>query len=350
VIAFVSPSRNSSSAENKEAPATMTTTAHDRIASRAYELFELRGKKDGYDLADWFQAERDARAESRARIDTEDRGVMDELVVGNPKEWQPFAVRHPLLIERLGNLTDALNTIMNRRWTDDERVDTIIFVAGHMAVDDFMEIVTLCGNSEGHGAMKVLRSMFERVVTLRYLHAHPDEFERYYKYYWVSKRKMAHAIENTFQKGLIPKDRMQEIEDNYNKVKDEYKMTLCEKCGTTRPGIAWSPKDMVTMAKEVGMGLQLVSSYYMPLDEAHPNVKGMADRVDIRDGRIIVKERLDRELSDRALIAAHLLTLQALEVQVERFKLDPEPYKRAEQDFLEIWRIPPTAEAVAETQ
>jgi hypothetical protein len=42
------------------------TTLHDRIARRAYDLFEKRGKHDGQDWADWFQAERDFRDGSRS--------------------------------------------------------------------------------------------------------------------------------------------------------------------------------------------------------------------------------------------------------------------------------------------
>jgi len=38
-----------------------------RIARRAYQLFEVRGRTDGQDWADWFQAERDIRDHYRAR-------------------------------------------------------------------------------------------------------------------------------------------------------------------------------------------------------------------------------------------------------------------------------------------
>jgi hypothetical protein len=30
---------------------------HDRIAAKAYELWEQRGRRHGYDLEDWFEAE-----------------------------------------------------------------------------------------------------------------------------------------------------------------------------------------------------------------------------------------------------------------------------------------------------
>ena len=34
--------------------------------------------------------------------------------------------------------------------------------------------------------MKILRGMYERVVTGRYLHAHSEETEDFFDFYWVS--------------------------------------------------------------------------------------------------------------------------------------------------------------------
>jgi hypothetical protein len=36
---------------------TESTTDPEQISRRAYELYEQRGRKDGYDLEDWLQAE-----------------------------------------------------------------------------------------------------------------------------------------------------------------------------------------------------------------------------------------------------------------------------------------------------
>ena len=38
-----------------------TPTLSDRIARRAYEIFQARGQQHGHDWADWFQAEREIR-------------------------------------------------------------------------------------------------------------------------------------------------------------------------------------------------------------------------------------------------------------------------------------------------
>ena len=43
---------------NKESPDT-SSSRDDRIARRAYQRFEERGREHGHDLDDWFEAERD---------------------------------------------------------------------------------------------------------------------------------------------------------------------------------------------------------------------------------------------------------------------------------------------------
>ena len=48
--------RKASEGRNRKAPGL---SADARIAIRAYELYEQRGRQDGYALEDWLQAERE---------------------------------------------------------------------------------------------------------------------------------------------------------------------------------------------------------------------------------------------------------------------------------------------------
>ena len=41
---------------------------NDAIARRAYELYESRGREDGQDQEDWFQAEREVRGRSSSPV------------------------------------------------------------------------------------------------------------------------------------------------------------------------------------------------------------------------------------------------------------------------------------------
>ena len=42
---------------SSEAPVELPEGMWERIAKKAYELWELRGYREGYDLQDWFDAE-----------------------------------------------------------------------------------------------------------------------------------------------------------------------------------------------------------------------------------------------------------------------------------------------------
>jgi hypothetical protein len=44
----------------------------ERIAARAYELYEARGGEHGQDLADWLQAEREIGTETELPLDMDD--------------------------------------------------------------------------------------------------------------------------------------------------------------------------------------------------------------------------------------------------------------------------------------
>jgi Protein of unknown function (DUF2934) len=43
----------------EETESSTTESLRDRIALRAYQLYEARGCLDGFDLQDWFEAERE---------------------------------------------------------------------------------------------------------------------------------------------------------------------------------------------------------------------------------------------------------------------------------------------------
>jgi hypothetical protein len=45
----------------------------DRIAQRAYERYEARGREDGHDMDDWFEAERELQGVSPDSTDADER-------------------------------------------------------------------------------------------------------------------------------------------------------------------------------------------------------------------------------------------------------------------------------------
>lgn len=64
----------------------------DEIARRAYRRYEERGRADGNDQADWYEAEREAREEARPADEMERQGQSaggGEAARGRAVEGEP---------------------------------------------------------------------------------------------------------------------------------------------------------------------------------------------------------------------------------------------------------------------
>jgi hypothetical protein len=58
---------------------------------------------------------------------------------------------------------------------DKVMADRAMFGLGRIIADDFGELLTLCGNGYGIGAYKILRGMYEQLVTAAYIAKYPSE-------------------------------------------------------------------------------------------------------------------------------------------------------------------------------
>lgn len=259
---------------------------------------------------------------------------------GTSSEWLAFAERKLLFIERFENLRHALNAAYVRQLSEVSALESMLFFTSRQAADDFMEILLVCGNGEGTAGEKLLRSFYERVVTITYLHKFPDKFDAYFNYYHVTAKKVMDSELRMWGADFYTPDRIREIEENYERVKNAYRNRECKGCGRKESGGAWSPVALGDMAKLVGLDRYYHMAYSRPLLQAHPTMKGTLRRLvgDV-DGPISWGERIDHKKSDDVLVTAHALILHLFDVQIDRFHIDGlhALAERAALDFKDIW-------------
>jgi hypothetical protein len=267
--------------------------------------------------------------------------VVEDVRFGNPDEWRSFRDRNPEFLARFGNLKRTLEAAFIRRLKDAGTLESLLFFTSRQAVDDFFEILVLSGNAEGPGAEKLLRSFFERVVLIRYLHKHPEKVDDYYDYYHVSMKRIIDSAIRFWGPEAFDQASIAETEAHDQRVKDKFKGRKCKMCGHSEMGIAWSSVALPDMAQDVGLGGFIFYAYTMPLLNAHPTVKGTLQRLEGEEnGAIGFGDRINPELADRVLSTAHMLLLHVLFVQVERFPVDglEAMVAQAEKDYAEIWK------------
>ena len=270
---------------------------------------------------------------------------MDEhfqIRFGVPDEWNHFAKGHSLFVERFDNLKSAIGICFDRTLTSADVTDKVMFLLGRLSAEDFQEVLLLCANGFGSGAFKILRVMYERVVTARWLRLQPQETELFVNYDWVQKYKLRGAICRTFGEQILPTEAVENAEANYNQVKDQFQVTDCGKCGTKKINHTWSKLDFVSMAGKVGnVGQYIVPGYYIPLRETHPSFGAILSRWEkSEDGGVGWDGGRQHKWAEQALMTAHYLMLNMLDLQKEHFELQQleGTLKQCENDITDIWK------------
>jgi Family of unknown function (DUF5677) len=267
------------------------------------------------------------------------------VVFGYAEEWRAFGTRHPEFLRRFPNIEKAIDTAFQRTWHSTELLDRVLYFLGRLVVEEFMEVLLLCANGYGIGAQKLVRGMYERAVTARYLRDHPDEVDNYLAFHKVVDHKLLKAVQSSIGRDVFSKAHAEEIERDFEEVKQRFMVPDCETCKTSRLNHTWSRRDLVSMARMSGdLGKLIVPAYYLPTREAHSTIGAIFSRLDAeaaeREDELIFDSAAQRDHADEALITAHNIMLNILDLQKEYFHLrELEPLlQTCFEDFMVIWR------------
>lgn len=262
-------------------------------------------------------------------------------IYGFPDECRKFDDRHPLWQEIMTNLERALNIAFTRVQVMDGSADKLVYFFGRVCLEDFMEILLVSYHGYGVAASKLVRSMYEHTVTLRYLHEHLAEVETFIDYYLVQNDKLISRLVETFGDNILPAEVIAEARRKAAEVKQDFMVPVCDHPDAKmRLNHTWSKLDFVAMAKKTGdLGKLIIPGYYMPLRHAHATFAGLTERLEVVNGQMSLKPDAQPEMADRSLITAHNCILNALEVQKEHFRIEglEEAMQVCFRDFVRVW-------------
>jgi hypothetical protein len=267
-----------------------------------------------------------------------------QIRFGQPEEWQAFQKRHPKFVQSLRYLHETTTKIFIREMTSSGSsgpADRVVFYLGRLAVEDFNEILLLCGNGFGIGAMKLLRGLFERVVTLLYISEHPDKVEDFLDYFHIHMGKFLNHAKDVFSLNELnlSAEEASEILEHYEKAKDKYKIDVCKQCGTTRIMNSWSELDTLSMAHKTGIKNLYLPCFYDPTLQIHSTGVSLCSRLKPRaDGGLTFIDGPQHKKADSSLNCAHTLILCVLDAVNDYFKMGlQEEIKKRIEDFKLIW-------------
>jgi Family of unknown function (DUF5677) len=247
---------------------------------------------------------------------------------GFREEWADFTARHPVFVQRIPNIEKALSVAFLRTHLESSLAQRTIYFLGSLIREEFMEILLLSANGYGIGAQKLLRGMYERAVIARYLYKHPEEAGDFLAYKRVDDRKLMIATRDCMPDVRFSPEQIEKIEKGFQDVKERFMVRECSQpdCSGRRLNHTWSKKDFVSMARESdGLYPLLSYGYYLPTREIHSTVGAIFSRLDAdalgKDEQLIFDSGSQRARADEAIIAAHTILLNMLELQLECFHI-----------------------------
>jgi hypothetical protein len=240
-------------------------------------------------------------------------------LASQPTEWTHFRERNARFVETMTDLDAAVAAVLApRRMNSTGEVGVAVYFLAHACVADFREIVALAENGLGFGALKLVRGMYERVVTARHLHQNPNELERFIAWESLTEAKMASAVLDVFGDGLSEADRekLQAAVALAKHIREERKELKCTTCGKAGGGAGWSKLDLVTMAKKLDGSARtlLIRAYYEPTRYAHATFRSFDARTVSSDEGFGFDHGPQHEVADRAVFLGHTLLLDILDL------------------------------------
>lgn len=226
---------------------------------------------------------------------------------------------------------------------DKNLADNVVFGLGRIIADDFGELIVLAGNGYGIGAQKILRGLYERLVTAIFIAQNPSEARPFAEDDSVKKWKLwQQALEVMPDlKNSIPAERLQALEDEYKRVRAKRSESICNKCGQPKTQEAWTRVDLASMAKKADGDLAALygACYLFPTFHSHATGFGLGARFRPSErGTISYQESSPAEAND-ALIQAHTLIIRHLVLQNEYFNLGLKSEIQARiEAFGRIWK------------
>jgi hypothetical protein len=220
--------------------------------------------------------------------------------------------------------------------------DITVFGLGRIIADDFSEVLTLAGNAYGIGALKIVRGMYERLVTAAYVAKKPSEARPFIKDDAIKRWKLWQQALSVLPdlKDKVPKEKLDELEAEYNRVRATRKDSICNKCGQPKTQEAWTRVDLATMAKEADPNLAALygACYLIPTFHSHATGFNLIDRFHRTESGNSYQEMSEKE-ARQATMLAHNLLIRHLTLQNEYFNLgmDAEIQPRIDA-FVPIWR------------
>ena len=251
---------------------------------------------------------------------------MESLLCGDPDASQKFCTKNKAVIESVTKTHDLCFEMLKLATPKLKRQEkTIVWLLGASCLREFDEIMLLAGNGYGTGAMKLMRSFYERTVTMGFLAANPDQVQRFVDFSAIHWHQLLVEADEMHEDFKIPDEERKRVEADYEAAKATFRDEKCPTCGR-RPPTSWTKVDMKTMASKVDKQIRqfCYNAYLVPTFHMHTTHWGIVNQSDIGEsGKLRFSSvNVQETAAQKAFEQAFILLMQTMSVLDGFFELN----------------------------
>jgi hypothetical protein len=245
-------------------------------------------------------------------------------------------------LERIEDLPDDSEPA--REFMRRVMAERLVFYLGRILVDDFNELMTLAGNGLGFGALKILRSMFEHMVTAAFIAQNSSEAPVFLEDSPIKRGKIWNRtvkdMPSIRERYTAP--HVDSLLRNYWDALARRKASVCKTCGQPVTQDAWTRVDLATMAEKTDPNLAVLYAPCYLQTTCHIHATGLGLELRLMEVGDTVTFREDSSAeAQQALLLGHNLILRMLTLQNNYFHLGLGDDITARADkFAEVWPGP----------
>lgn len=235
------------------------------------------------------------------------------------KSEQRFQEWFPEFIAELDSLQNLIDAVFGRNeYRKTGRPDTVVIGLGYAILEDFLELMLLCENGYGLGGAKILRGLYERVVTVAYISKYPTTANDFIDFDAVNRWKLFESLPEAVRKQFFAEDTVNAHKREYERVRHRF---LNHK-GDVRD--KWSGKNLLDLAKDVQLGLpeRYVPSFKLSSLHIHATFADVIHRIDTHARKFRPVTSSSRTYISSVLTHAHYLLLCTLSIESKHFGLE----------------------------
>ena len=181
----------------------------------------------------------------------------------------------------------------------------VAMLTGSLA-EDLHDVLVLCTKERRSGALRLLRTPYEKFLYANYISRHPEAAKDFMMFDAIQARALLGGIER-YHDHKISAQGQAMMEELFKAAQTYFKKTKCKECGETTPRM-WTKVTPEEMAKEANIEDLFVIAYRHSTLMIHPSYRGLSDQMQ------------DNLKMPAILFAVFRLTLETLKLQWTFFK------------------------------